>query len=251
MVQADADIIAGNDVINAVNASVAVTLYGDFGTDNRIDPESATFGKDRLYGSGGDDIIFGDSVSNLIGGNDKLYGGLGNDILRGGGGNDFFLGGGGLDTVVGGAGSDTLSVADLWGVRTGADYYNNVLRIDLARPANNSFVGTLDSYSGIENLSGRRFGTYDKDILYGDNAANQLSSRTICVLHGRGGDDVLRGGQFPALMAALVTIPSSEADNIIFSYLQRDWTREPMSIVSGTTLTAGMHSGWMTISCRN
>ncbi|CAK0756112.1 exported hypothetical protein [Gammaproteobacteria bacterium] len=58
-------------------------------------------------GSSGDDGIWGGGGT-LDGGagNDRLYGTGGVDILRGGNGNDFLIGGGGDDTLTGGAGND-------------------------------------------------------------------------------------------------------------------------------------------------
>ncbi len=61
-----------------------------------------TEGKDRLYGTPGDDVICG------FGGNDKLFGFRGNDTLLGGGGNDRLYGGLGHDELIGEAGNDRL-----------------------------------------------------------------------------------------------------------------------------------------------
>ena len=73
----------------------------------------------NLTGSGGDDILAGDSRDNTIrggGGNDRLYGGPGgnykndsnNDMMYGGAGHDHVFGGKGGDMLDGGAGNDNL-----------------------------------------------------------------------------------------------------------------------------------------------
>ncbi len=73
----------------------------------------------NLTGSGGDDILAGDSRDNEIrggGGNDRLYGGPGgnykndsnNDMMYGGAGHDHVFGGKGGDMLDGGAGKDNL-----------------------------------------------------------------------------------------------------------------------------------------------
>ena len=73
----------------------------------------------NLTGSGGDDILAGDSRDNVIkggGGNDRLYGGPGgsydntdnDDMMYGGAGHDHVFGGKGGDMLDGGAGNDNL-----------------------------------------------------------------------------------------------------------------------------------------------
>ncbi|GEM_PF-2872257 len=80
----------------------------------------ALAGNDRITGSSGDDVIFGqsgrdvlrgsygDDVLNGGGGRDVLKGGAGDDHLIGGRGHDKLIGGGGADDLIGGRGRDTL-----------------------------------------------------------------------------------------------------------------------------------------------
>ncbi len=63
------------------------------------------------YGSGGNNVLTGNSAHNRLegrGGNDLLRGGLGNDTLLGGEGDDLLLGQEGDDTLVAGPGVDVL-----------------------------------------------------------------------------------------------------------------------------------------------
>ena len=83
----------------------------------------------NLTGSGGDDILAGDSRDNVIkggGGNDRLYGGPGgshdnsdnHDTMHGGAGDDHVFGGKGDDTLHGDDGNDNL-----WGNGGSNSYY--------------------------------------------------------------------------------------------------------------------------------
>lgn len=107
---------AGNNRLNASNATIPVTLSGEGGNDTLTGNAS----NDVLNGNGGDDVLFGlggnDTLRGGVGddelegndGNDGLYGSTGNDILRGLSGNDTVLGGTGNDTLFGGDDNDTL-----------------------------------------------------------------------------------------------------------------------------------------------
>ncbi len=71
---------------------------------------AATF-DDKLTGTGGNDLLYGDDGKDtLIGGNgnDSIEGGDGEDTIDGGVGNDTINGGTFDDTIDGGAGNDTL-----------------------------------------------------------------------------------------------------------------------------------------------
>ncbi|NEQ29147.1 MAG: calcium-binding protein, partial [Microcoleus sp. SIO2G3] len=68
-------------------------------------------GNDRLSGSGGNDLLFGNIGNDrLAGGNnrDMLDGAEGDDQLDGGNGDDFLNGGASVDTLTGGNGNDQL-----------------------------------------------------------------------------------------------------------------------------------------------
>jgi serralysin len=116
-----------------------------------------------LAGSAFADKLYGDNAAN------HLFGFEGNDILDGRGGNDTLVGGEGNDVLIGGSGADLLDGGD--GVDT-ASYATAQagVRANLASPSANYGDAAGDTYYGIENLTGS---AYD-DILYGDNAANEI-----------------------------------------------------------------------------
>lgn len=65
----------------------------------------------RLVGTAGTDILYGDAGNDSIqglDGDDWLYGEDGKDNLNGGAGDDWLYGGGGNDTLVGGSGNDRI-----------------------------------------------------------------------------------------------------------------------------------------------
>ena len=104
--------------------------------------------------------------------NDKLFGGKADDILQRLGGNDILDGGDGADVLNGGAGKDTASYAS---AKAG-------LTANLAKPVGNTGDAAGDSYLGIENLLGSKFG----DKLTGNKNTNELG--------GGKGNDILTGG---------------------------------------------------------
>ncbi len=87
-------------------------------------------GNDKIVGTNGDDIIFGDDgLGGILGkghdiieagkgndiisgeaGNDIIFGGDGDDIIDGGPGNDVIDGGFGVDELIGGGGNDTFII---------------------------------------------------------------------------------------------------------------------------------------------
>jgi RTX calcium-binding nonapeptide repeat (4 copies) len=75
------------------------TIFGFRGDDVIF----AGLGNDTVYGGRGDDLIDGEK------GNDRLFGEKGNDALVGGEGNDDLFGSSGRDLLLGGAGRDELS----------------------------------------------------------------------------------------------------------------------------------------------
>lgn len=92
---------------------------GNFTNGPNACPESGC-GNDRITGTIGDDIIYGDDGRGGVrgtghdwiignGGNDTIYGEEGNDILTGGNGDDFIDGGPGNDVIDGRFGVDELS----------------------------------------------------------------------------------------------------------------------------------------------
>jgi len=150
------------------------------------DPQVASLFLAPIYnGTAGDDVytapanvsytISGNDGNDTLTGNasgDAIFGGNGADRLDGAAGNDTLVGGLGADTLIGGAGSDTADYSD----DQGAVFVN----LGSGLGFGNAAAG--DIYSGIENVTGSRFG----DTLIGDGSVN--------VLNGGDGDDVLIGG---------------------------------------------------------
>lgn len=125
---------SGQDVCQPLDQGIAsVTIRGDgdgnFANGPNACPSSGC-GDDRIIGTLGDDVIFGDDSKGGIlttghdwiigsGGNDTIYGEAGNDIIIGGDGDDFIDGGPGrdvidgrygIDMIFGGGGNDTFII---------------------------------------------------------------------------------------------------------------------------------------------
>jgi len=111
----------GNGVYNSGEAITSETasnvIWGGNGHDHIVGANGAdTLGgglhNDRIWGEGGDDIIYaGKSGRDVISGgdgNDLLFGGTEDDVVSGDGGNDTVFGSTGNDTVNGGSGADEI-----------------------------------------------------------------------------------------------------------------------------------------------
>jgi hypothetical protein len=157
-------------------------------------------GSDRLS-TAGFHALSGDE------GNDTLTGSGAGDILRGGSGNDRLSGGPGNDHL---AGDDVVSAkpstrgADVLDGGPGIDVASYSLHrvpvsIDLARQHGQGAPGEDDSLRHIENV----YGGVASDVLRGDDGPNYITGPDQFggalrgqgdVLDGRGGNDVLLGG---------------------------------------------------------
>ena len=97
-----------SDKINSRTTRTANQIDGTSGGDRinaeykDTENEGITENGDKIYGGGGNDVVF------ASGGDDLIYGGVGNDHLQGNGGNDALDGGLGNDVVKGGDGTVTL-----------------------------------------------------------------------------------------------------------------------------------------------
>jgi Ca2+-binding RTX toxin-like protein len=117
--------MAGNDTVDAVGATVPLTIDGGLNDDDlRGSPRGNTIiggpgadllrghdGRDHLDGGPGADTLLGGNQSDVLvggAGADILYGHQGDDEIVGGDGDDEVRGGPGLDTIFGGAGDDDL-----------------------------------------------------------------------------------------------------------------------------------------------
>lgn len=156
-------------------------------------------GSDRIYGGDDqDELLGGDGNDHLEGGadDDYLYGENGNDAMSGDDGSDVLIGGVGNDMLIGGSGDDALRG------EAGVDYFDGGDGFDFAAlaldTATQGAVADLrngvvsnDGYGNVETLvsiEGLR-GTYYADRLYGNDAANQLSTGVGDIVHGAGGED--------------------------------------------------------------
>ncbi|OQP88299.1 hypothetical protein BTR14_02345 [Rhizobium rhizosphaerae] len=157
-------------------------LYND-------DPRSLI---ENVEGGSGSDVIIGNRANN------QLAGGKGDDKLSGLEGDDVLIGGLGKDRLDGGAGSDTASYA-----RASAG-----VKVDLAKPGQNTGEASGDQFIAIENLLGSRFA----DRLAGDAGSNSLDGGAgKDVLLGGAGDDLLIGGE-----GADVLTGGAGADSFVF-----------------------------------
>jgi Ca2+-binding RTX toxin-like protein len=158
----------GNDTASYEGSSAGVTVDLAAGTGSGGDAEGDTLdGIENLSGSGGADVLRGDSGAN------KLDGGAGNDLLEGRGGADALIGGAGIDT---------------------ADYSASGagVNVDLASGVGKGGDAEGDTLTQIENL----IGSAHDDTLRGDAGANLLQGGAgDDVLEGRGGADMLQGGE--------------------------------------------------------
>lgn len=178
--------IAGDDIIDMRNSSLATALFGDF----QFVDAKVTYGNDTIFGGAGSDLIHGDAeVATKNGGEDRLFGRGGDDLLFGGGGDDFLNGGAlaGADRLNGGAGFDIASYVN-------ATYLAEVMIVDLEDNSLNTAEALDDLLFGIEALRGRNDVNLT-DALRGDNGRNVLWGMAgNDLLTGRGGADKLFGG---------------------------------------------------------
>jgi Ca2+-binding RTX toxin-like protein len=153
-----------------------------------------------LDGGEGDDVVLGGS------GADQVQGGTGDDFVDGGPGDEVLDGGPGADRVFGGDGDDTTlhfgdvglipdGAPDLWEGGPGNDtmilgrYGSPAVDVTLDGRADDGLPGEGDAvgsdWESVTISSGR---------LVGDDGPNVLSVEGDGTVDGRGGDDVLSGG---------------------------------------------------------
>jgi fibronectin-binding autotransporter adhesin len=188
-----------NDTITQSNLTIPAEFYGEGGDDvlsgaMNNDWLVGGLGSDRINGSGGDNVIWGDNSPTLpgdptpqdlaLGGNDTLSGLGGNDVFYGGGGDDSVSAGAGNDYASGGQGNDSLGGSDgddrLYG-GTGNDTLGGDAGNDLLSggSGDDSLLGSsgndvLLAGTGADNVDG---GSGD-DLLVSGSVANESSSFT-------------------------------------------------------------------------
>lgn len=177
-----------DDFITASNVTLPADFRGEDGVDyitggTANDWLVGGLGADRINGSSGDNIIWGDNSplpsdpqpqDLAIGGDDTLSGLGGADVFYGGGGNDVVSGGAGNDYINGGMGNDTLDGND------GDDRIYGGAGNDI-----------LSGYSGNDYLGGggnddRLYGQAGADVLVGGTGAD--------LVDGGDGNDLLISG---------------------------------------------------------
>jgi len=146
----------GQGISVALNGGAisSVTVSGD-GTDTVSEVEN-------VVGSGGDDIIIGDTFAN---------------VLEGTEGADTLVGGAGADTLSGGEGSDTVDYSQETGINFVSVQLNGGNAVSVTVDGADD-----DTLVAVENV----IGTEGDDTLYGGGSVNNLD--------GRGGNDLIRGG---------------------------------------------------------
>ena len=110
----DAQGLSSTAVVTLTVTAIAdgVVEYGTW----RSDTLYGTAGEDKLFGGFGKDTLYG------LDGHDELHGGFGADVLDGGAGNDALYSGMGNDTMTGGSGHDTFHFGWLGGKDTVTDF---------------------------------------------------------------------------------------------------------------------------------
>ncbi len=154
----------------------------------------------NFFGSSGVDTFIGTS------GRDSASAGDGNDTLNGGDGDDTLDGGAGDDTINGGAGSDTLSYASAAAA----------VIVDLALSTQDTLGAGVDTFSGIENITGSAF----NDVLTGDANANVLNGGNGNDTYYVGAGDVVteNGTGIDAVYADVsFSLASGAAENLYLS----------------------------------
>ena len=181
----------GNDLIDATNSDIGVSLSGGNGADtingglgndtlngnDGADLITGNAGNDSLAGGNGADTVFGNA------GNDTIDGGDGADSLNGGDGNDSVYGGNGNDSIDGGIGDDTLN----------GDGGNDTI---LGNDGNDSILGGADNDSifggnGNDTINGQA----GNDTISGDAGNDSLlGGDGTDSINGGDGDDTISGG---------------------------------------------------------
>ena len=140
------------DANDVGTAKSSITYNGD----NQSNSFSASAGKDKLKGRGGNDALFGEEGNDKIlggGGDDDLYGEEGKDRIIGGAQEDWIFGGEGDDYLAGGAGADDFFFA----LGDGADYIrdfgkkgDDLLHLNGNVTAYNYDVASLIDINGVD-----------------------------------------------------------------------------------------------------
>jgi hypothetical protein len=171
-------------------------------------------GRDRIYGTGGnnflrggmdDDTIVGADGNDTINGNqgnDIIFGGSGQNLLRGGKGDDSLYGGSGDDVLIGDFGTDVLTGG------AGADLF--VLRRDTAVGVTNPLEA--DSITDFNRAEGDRIGLTD------GLTENDITYEAILDLDNNGmNDTVIRIIDTNEILGVVLNINPSDLNGMFIS----------------------------------
>ncbi|SFL35701.1 hypothetical protein SAMN05421830_101765 [Desulfomicrobium norvegicum] len=144
--------------VNAIEADASHVAQGYDQADDFI---FGTSGDDTLYGLAGNDYINGGSGDDSIlggDGNDHLIGAAGDDTLVGGDGDDLLTGGAGDDSMTGGNGVDVFKYVDgdLADVDAGdiiADFNYQQDHLDLSELLDGATTDNLGGYLHVDSFS--------------------------------------------------------------------------------------------------
>ena len=196
---------AGNDVINFVKSPFKKNkLYGEGGNDKIY----GSMNTDYIYGGSGNDTI----VGNL--GNDRIYAGAGRDIIDGGKGNDKIWGESGANAIAGGVDNDTIFGSTGFDAIAGGKG-DDVIKLAAFAEASNTITFTLN-----ETLS-KEFGV---------KTVTLDSTKRTYVSGGAGNDKIynIKGGAYVDGGSGKDTITAVSGNNTLFGGSDND------SITGGT-----------------
>jgi len=217
-------ITSGSYVLAAGESIERISVSNTPGTA-AINVTGNEFGQ-RIDGNNGDNILNGgagdDELNGFVGndtmiggtGEDDLSGGLGNDTLQGGADDDFLQGGNGNDILDGGTGIDVMR-GNLGNDTYYVDSANDVIGEQNGEGFDRVFTSINFDASGlsIERLSAADKDSTDSLFLEGGaqtvqidgndgfNILDGTASASSITLNGRGGDDVIGGGNFNDILS--------------------------------------------------
>ncbi len=196
---------AGNDVINFVKSPFKKNkLYGEGGNDKIY----GSMNTDYIYGGSGNDTIVGNY------GNDRIYAGAGRDIIDGGKGNDKIWGESGANAIAGGVDNDTIFGSTGFDAIAGGKG-DDVIKLAAFAEASNTITFTLN-----ETLS-KEFGV---------KTVTLDSTKRTYVSGGAGNDKIynIKGGAYVDGGKGKDTITAVSGDNTLYGGTDKD------SITGGT-----------------
>ncbi len=149
---------------------------------------ASSSGQANLYGSDGDDIVYGGDFLRGGSGDDTAYGLTGKDVLRGDAGPNTLFGGIGNDTVDGGTGPGTLS---------GGSGIDNIVmnRVDEAGKLVLTVSGTSNGF--VDDGGG------------GSTGSEIFSAETLSFTSGDGNDTIYVGDEKASFSDASATTEST------------------------------------------